>query len=328
MDPIVTSIVVILGKYALDKGVELGKDVGPKALDTAKQVFGMVLERARRVDPRTAQQFPENPEGYRAPLTDVLDEITRADADFRARLKALLEQYEAAAREHATAVGTTYGATVAGSGAIAQGEGAVAAGAGGVAVGGDAKGTIITGHGNVVGSHSSSRVQVGGIRAGRIEAENVVDGVQTQGIAATDAAKLVKLAKAIERGGITAEQIKAGNVVSGLQFLTGVPPAVQDDLHREIAALREQVQQAIAAGEVEKTGDAEDVQDALEKAEAEVAKPEPDGERVVRKLETATKILTRTADLAQAAGKAGSRVIRLAPLAAALWKLAEKILGG
>jgi hypothetical protein len=142
MDPITTSIVIILGKYALDKGVELGKEVGPTALEKAKEMFGMVLEHVKGVAPRTAQKFPENPEGYKAPLTDALDEAVQADADLTAKLKALLEEYEAAAKEHAAAMGTRYQAILTGSGAIAQGPGATAAGASGVAVGGDVQGGI------------------------------------------------------------------------------------------------------------------------------------------------------------------------------------------
>ena len=142
MDPITTSIVIILGKYALDKGVELGKEVGPTALEKAKEMFGMVLEHVKGVAPRTAQKFPENPEGYKAPLTDILDEAVQADGDLAAKLKALLEEYEAAAKEHAAATRTRYQAELHGSGAIAQGPGAVAAGAGGVAVGGDVQGGV------------------------------------------------------------------------------------------------------------------------------------------------------------------------------------------
>lgn len=142
MDPITTSIVIILGKYALDKGVELGKEVGPTALEKAKEMFGIVLEHVKGVAPRTAQKFPENPEGYKAPLTDILDEAVQADADLAAKLKALLEEYEAAAKEHAAAMGTRYQAILTGSGAIAQGPGATAAGASGVAVGGDVQGRI------------------------------------------------------------------------------------------------------------------------------------------------------------------------------------------
>ena len=219
----------------------------------------------------------------------------------------------------------SYHAEVRGSGAIAQGPGAVSAGAGGVAVGGNVGGTVITGDGNVIGDHSSSRVQKGGIRAGRIEAENVVDGAQIQGGTPDDAAQLIELAQAIQRGGITAGEIKAGSVVSGLQFLTGAPPKSPTDLQREVAALRRRVARAVADGEIASVGDAEDVTDALDKAEEELDKPEPSGKRVVRKLKTAAEILTGTAETAQAARNVGLEVIRLAPVAAALVQLAQTI---
>ena len=183
----------------------------------------------------------------------------------------------------------------------------------------------ITGDGNVVGNESSSRVQKGGIRAERIEAENVVDGVQLQGGTPEMAANLVQAAKAIQRGGITAKEIKAGNVVSGLQFLTGKPPETQAELRAEVAALREQVQQALAAQEIADAGDAEDVTDALAKTEAELEKPEPNGRRVVRHLESATDILTGVAESTAAARNVGWQIIKLAPVAAALAQLAQAI---
>jgi hypothetical protein len=141
MDPIITPIVLILGKYALDKGAELGKEVGPKALETAKEMFGMVLQRVKQVDPRTAQKYPENPKGYTTPMADALSEILQADPDFAAKLKELLTKYDTAAKEHSAATGKRYQAILTGSGAIAQ-EGSVAAGKGGVAVGGNVEGGI------------------------------------------------------------------------------------------------------------------------------------------------------------------------------------------
>ena len=183
----------------------------------------------------------------------------------------------------------------------------------------------ITGDGNVIGNESSSRVQKGGIHAGRIEADNVVDGVQVQGGTPERAAALVEAARAIQRGGITADEIKAGNVVSGLQFLTGKPPEDQTELLAEVAALRAQVQQAIAAGGVDDEGDAEDVTDALAKTEAELEKPEPNGRRVVRHLESATEILTGAAESVEAARNVGWQIIKLAPVAAALAQLAQAI---
>lgn len=64
------------------------------------------------------------------------------------QLLALLAQQDATASPH-------YQATNRGSGALAQGSGAVAAGQGGVASGGNVSGsTIVTGSGNIVGSHN------------------------------------------------------------------------------------------------------------------------------------------------------------------------------
>jgi hypothetical protein len=155
MDPIITPIALILGKYALDKGAELGKEVGPKALETAKEMFKMVLDRIGVKKPETAAEFPNAPETYQKPLEQAMQAEVSADPAFAAQLKDLLAKYEEAAREHTAAMGTTYQATLKGSGAIAQGEGAVAAGKRGVAVGRDVTGsTIITGDSNVVGGQT------------------------------------------------------------------------------------------------------------------------------------------------------------------------------
>lgn len=217
------------------------------------------------------------------------------------------------------------------TGVSAQGPGAIAAGPG--AVVGQINAPVATGResiaagGDVVIARDSA-VQTGGIRARRIEADHVVDGVQLQGGAPADPAGLVELARAIQRGGITADEIEAGDVVSGLQFIGGSPPATADDLRQEVAALRTKVAQAIAAGEIAKAGDAEDVADALTKAEAELSAPEPDRGRVLRQLETAAKVLTAGAAAVEAAGKLGPVIATLAPKAAALWELARSILGG
>ena len=66
--------------------------------------------------------------------------------------------------------------------AVAQGEGAVAVGDHAVAVGGDVRDSVVaTGDGNVVvtGPQEGDQVQIGGpIQAERIQAQNVVSGVQ------------------------------------------------------------------------------------------------------------------------------------------------------
>jgi len=210
------------------------------------------------------------------------------------------------------------GAAAAGSGAVAQGSGATAVGERGVNVTGNVGGSIITG--------DSGRV--GGIQAHTIKADNLVSGVQQIGGAAADSAGLVELAKALGSGSIKADSIEAKNVVAGLQFITDPAQATPDELRQEIAALQQQLAEAIAAGEFTNASDAEDVQSDLAAAEKELAAPEPQGSRVVRKLKAATEILTESAGTAQAAGKGDIALIKLAPVAAALYQIASRLFGG
>ena len=146
MQSFAASIVAILGKYALDKGLELDKEVGPKALDTAKEIFTTVLDRLRK-NPKgevLAEGFEEDPEVCQKPVEKELEKEVAADPDLAAQLQALMDKYEEAAKEYAGATGRIYQATLTGNRAIAQGPGAVAAGAGGVAVGGGVQGSIRT----------------------------------------------------------------------------------------------------------------------------------------------------------------------------------------
>ena len=66
---------------------------------------------------------------------------------------------------------------------------------------------------------STSGNEPGCIHARRIEADNVVSGVQMQGADAQTAAALIHLAQAIRQGHINADEIKARNLVSGLQYI-------------------------------------------------------------------------------------------------------------
>ena len=168
----------------------------------------------------------------------------------------------------------------------------------------------------------------GGIHARRIEADNVVSGTQIQGGDAQSAAALIQLAQAIQLRDISADEIKARNLVSGLQYIADPAQASLDDLRRELAALRTRLEQAIAVQEIPDAADAEDAQESLTTAETELAKPQPNGGRVLRKLDALSQIVTRSAETAQAAGKLGAMVIQLAPVAATPWQVAQKLLGG
>ena len=166
------------------------------------------------------------------------------------------------------------------------------------------------------------------IHARRIEAENVVAGVQMQGGDAQIASSLIQLAQSIRQGKISAQEIKARNLVSGLQYIADPAQANVEDLRRELVALRTQLEQAIASHEFSDPADAQDAQESLATADAELTKPQPNGNRVLRKLDELSQIITRTAETADAAGKLGALVIRLAPLAATLWQVAQHLFGG
>lgn len=157
MDPIVASIVVILGKYALDKGAELAKEAGPTAKEYAGKLFDIALKRLRRTPKGefVADNFEASPDTYAKPLESELAELAQADAQFAAQLEELAAQYDAAAANYAAQAGTTFTAILQGGGAIAQGEGANAIGERGVYVGGNVSGNIITGSGNSVASRAT-----------------------------------------------------------------------------------------------------------------------------------------------------------------------------
>lgn len=204
------------------------------------------------------------------------------------------------------------------TGAVAQGSGAKAVGERGVMVGGNVGGSIITG----------DQSTVGGIRAHKIVADNVVSGMQQLGGDLSNAAAAVALAEALQGGSISADSIEAKNVVAGFQYIADPVQATPDELRQELAALKQQLTAAIAAGEVEAAGDIEDAQDALDKAEAELTKEEPQGGRIVRKLKEATEIFTQGAKATDAVRGTALALAKLAPVAAALYQIATKIFGG
>jgi hypothetical protein len=167
-----------------------------------------------------------------------------------------------------------------------------------------------------------------GIHAKQIQADNIVSGVQVQGGDPQQVTALINLAQAIRRGEISADDIKTRNLVSGLQYIADPTQASVEDLRRELTALRTRVEQATAAQEIPDTADAEDATEGLITAETELAKAQPNGQRVLRKLDEVSTILTRSAEAAEATGKLGALVIQLAPLAATVWQVAQRLLGG
>lgn len=167
----------------------------------------------------------------------------------------------------------------------------------------------------------------GGIRAQRIQAENVVSGVQIQGSDLQHTASVIQLIQALQLGEITADDIVARNVVNGLQYITSPTDATLENLRSEIATLRPKVETAITVREIADEDEARAATDDLAVAEKELAKPEPNREKVLKRLKNVQEILTQSAQAAEEAGKIGAMVIKLAPVAVVVWQVAQRILG-
>lgn len=170
-----------------------------------------------------------------------------------------------------------------------------------------------------------SHFRTGGVKAGRdIQADNIVIGVQVQSADAETARELLKLAQTIESGSVEAVQdIIARNIVTGLQYLgQGGSEPNRRQFQRELAALREQVAQAIAAGEIGGAYDAEDAQRAVDRTIEQVQAEKPVAEKITSQLDRAATIINKAVTVAESAGKLQATVIKLAPIVVALKKLA------
>ena len=155
MDPLTLAISTILGKYAIDKGATLLKEAGQAAANAAGKLFEKVMQRLK-ADPaeaKNAEHFERNPEGYKIPISDAIDEKLKADPNLAAELRSLVEEFQRAS-------GTTIINT--GSGAVAT-HGGVAAGAGGVAVGGNVGGSLVTGNNNRIEDKRQTINRSGGV---------------------------------------------------------------------------------------------------------------------------------------------------------------------
>src|SRR5215510_11550808 len=98
-EPIIMLIVDVLGKYIVDEGATLVKEVGQAAAQAASRLYDFVLERLKAdpADARNAEHFEENPEGYKIPVADAIGEKAESDPDFASQLSVLLEEYKKAA---------------------------------------------------------------------------------------------------------------------------------------------------------------------------------------------------------------------------------------
>lgn len=175
---------------------------------------------------------------------------------------------------------------------------------------------------------NTPRTHTGSVSAGgKIEADNIVTGVQVQGTDAETARELLTLARELESGSVEAVQdIIAKNIVTGFQYIGqgGTPPNLEQ-FQQELAALREKLAEAVKAGEIADVYEAEDAQKAVDRAVEQTQAQKPAADKITPQLDRAAKIINQAATAAESAGKLQAAVIKLAPIATALYRLASMI---
>jgi hypothetical protein len=146
VDSLATSVMILLGKYAVDKGVNLAKEVGPAAAQKAGDLFQAALDYLRRrpQSENIASEYEQDPETYEKPMEKKLFAAVQTDAAFSAQLKELLAAYEATALAYRAS--TTISSQ--GSGAISQGSGDALGERAVLAR--DVQGPIVTGSQNII----------------------------------------------------------------------------------------------------------------------------------------------------------------------------------
>ena len=109
MDPLTTTIMTVLGKYAIDKGAGLAQEVGKAAAEAAGKLFAKVTGRLK-ADPaeaKNAERYEKDPKTFEAPVAAAVDEQIKADPDFAKELQQLVEQFKQAGGASLVASGIT-----------------------------------------------------------------------------------------------------------------------------------------------------------------------------------------------------------------------------
>ena len=158
------------------------------------------------------------------------------------------------------------------------------------------------------------------MKFGRLEAENVVDGVQQIG---GDAAVTAGLREGSSGGTIEAEVARVRNVVHGFQFIADANNPTVDEVRREVAALRRQLEELAAD-----SAQLAPAREALVVAEAELVRAEPAaGKRAAGSLERAATVLKGGASTLESADKVATVLGKLVPAALLLKELVLRVAG-
>lgn len=275
-------------KLLIDK---IGND-GTKNNPLIVELKSLVLSRMLDVDAEIAFDFNEDPKKHKDKIINSLKTEISKDPEFEKGIKSILQRLLTQGDSNSSLqINAPF-----------------------------ANNQSISSQGNVIIADESS-VHVGGIFANKIEAENVVSGIQANSSAAISSKELLEMSKGLLTNKITADEIRGKNVVSGIQLLNSEPKN-SEELLLEVRALRDQIVSLETQTGVNKSQAVE----SLKVAEDELVQDAPNAPKILESLETTAKVLTVGADIAQSAGNLGSQIFKLATIASVLWKIASTFL--
>lgn len=169
--------------------------------------------------------------------------------------------------------------------------------------------------------------RTGKVKAGKkIEATNVVTGVQVQSAEAQVAMKYFEMANSINSGSVEAlEDISADNIVTGFQFIRWDKKPSREDLEKEVTLLRDELSKAIARGEIKDIEEARSIGEAAESVVDEAKKVNPEKGKLLSGLDILNKVLSKASEAALKAGEFGAAIIKLGTVAAGIKKFIEML---
>jgi hypothetical protein len=166
-----------------------------------------------------------------------------------------------------------------------------------------------------------------GIRARRIDAENVIHGSQLQGVPADLAQELLPALKPTVEGGITADHISARNVIEGIQILNSAGVVTVTDMRSQLAVLTAQLKELAANNCFNDPLEGKIALGAAADASAELDPASPDGPRVLGRLERLSHVLKSAVAVCTTAGTLSESLASVASLAEALYHAAQRLFG-
>lgn len=159
------------------------------------------------------------------------------------------------------------------------------------------------------------------IRKGKIKQLTIGEQIHAPDAAAA-ADVLKSLPEQKGRNEATLGDAEIDSAVVGLRVTVGKA----SDLAPHVDALAKQVDQAAAAGEI--TGDdKQDAHTALDRVKTEIARPKPDGKRVVDNLKKVSDAFESVRKTGENAAKIGKVIVKAAPYAVTVFQAAKALFG-